>query len=122
MGTFYNQQWQTQRRGELRNNQTETERTLWLELKGGQLGHKFRRQFGVGPYIIDFYCPQVRLGIEVDGGNHFTTEGVEYDLQRGDFLGGRDIRLLRFTNQEVQQNLDQVLEVIKQELLKFTSP
>ncbi|MBI4435632.1 endonuclease domain-containing protein [Candidatus Uhrbacteria bacterium] len=122
MGVFYNQQWQTQRRGELRNNQTKAEWLLWLGLKGKQMGYKFRRQFGVGPYVLDFYCTQLRLGIEVDGGSHFTTEGVEYDSERAAFLKDKKIRVLRFTNREIYNGLEDVLAVIKSELFKSTSP
>ena len=78
---------QTILRKELRNEGTAAEATLWLSLKGRQVeGMRWRRQFGVGPYILDFYCPQLHLCIELDGAPHYTIQGGENDLQREEWL------------------------------------
>ena len=67
-------------RQSLRNNATATEAILWKALKGKQIdGLKFRRQFGLGPYVLDFYCPEIRLCIELDGDIHNSYEQALYD-------------------------------------------
>lgn len=71
MTRIYNRAVYKTRRKELRNNPTKTEKILWAFLKGKKLsGYKFRRQYGVGKYIVDFYCPQMKLAIELDGEMH----------------------------------------------------
>ncbi len=99
------------RRRQLRGNQTNAERILWSRLRNRQLrGLKFRRQFSVGPYILDFYCPKLFLAIEVDGGQH--VEHAQYDERREIYLRSKNIQTLRFWNNEVLQNIDGVLEKI----------
>ena len=98
----------------LRNNATPTEAILWRALKGKQVdGLKFRRQFGIGPYVIDFYCPEIRLGIELDGGVHETSYTHEYDEMRSRFLAENRIRVLRFDNEVVYNNVEGIIEAIK---------
>jgi very-short-patch-repair endonuclease len=122
MGKVYNQHNQIEARRSLRRNSTLEEQVLWLELRGDQLGHRFRRQFGVVPYILDFYCPKKRLAIEIDGSQHFTADGVAYDNERTNFLQAHRINMIRFTNSEVHRNLDGVLEKIRVVLSESTSP
>lgn len=87
------------RRRELRVHATDAERLLWRVLRMRLLvGLKFRRQHSVGPYIIDFYCADRQLAVELDGGQHFTVEGLDYDRRRTAYLAARGIRVLRFTN------------------------
>ena len=99
-------------RSELRKNMTEPERRLWSKLRGKQLGVKFRRQFGIGQYIVDFYCPEKRLAVEIDGDSHFDEASVTYDLARDEYIESLHIRVLRFTNLDVMRNIDGVLQVI----------
>jgi very-short-patch-repair endonuclease len=74
-------------RRELRNEGTPAEATLWFHLKERKIeGMRWRRQFSVGPYILDFYCPQLRLCIELDGAPHYTLEGSEHDNHRDEWL------------------------------------
>ena len=88
----------TTRAGELRNNPTEAERSLWQHLRLRQLGgHKFRRQQSLGPYIVDFVCLEKRLIIEVDGGQH--SEQKAYDAERNTWLEVQGFHVLRFWNQ-----------------------
>ena len=106
-----------QRRKGLRNEATPAEMKLWSHLQRSALGgHKFRRQHSVGSYIIDFYCPAERLAIELDGDSHFTDEAVEYDRERTAFLNSLNIRVLRFLNTDVLNNLDFVCERILEEI------
>ena len=101
-------------RESLRNNATSTEAILWRALKGKQVdGLKFRRQFGVGPYVLDFYCPELRLGIELDGGVHQTSYTHEYDEMRTRFLEENRIRVLRFENEVVYNNIQGIIEAIR---------
>jgi very-short-patch-repair endonuclease len=73
---------------------------------------KFRRQHPVGPYIVDFYCADQRLAVELDGGQHFTVEGLAYDRRRAEYLVSRGVRVVRFTSLELFENTDGVLEML----------
>ena len=100
-------------RRQLRNDGTSAEAVMWTYLKRKQLGKKFRRQDSVENYILDFYCPEERLAIELDGAHHFTSSGYEYDRERTAFLHSYDIRVVRFENCEVFDNPEWVLEKIR---------
>lgn len=101
------------RRSELRNNATKPEVILWSKLKGGQCNNKkFRRQHGFGPYIVDFYCKKLGLVIELDGDTHIGKE--EYDAQRTLYLEGLELKVLRFTNDQIFNNLEGVMDIISQ--------
>ena len=101
-------------RKDLRKNLTPAEARLWSVLKGRQLnGIKWRRQFSIGPYILDFYSPVARLAVELDGARHYTESGADGDFARMKFLYSRRVRVLRFENIEIWQNLDGVLDVIQ---------
>ncbi|MFA5309199.1 MAG: endonuclease domain-containing protein [Dehalococcoidales bacterium] len=102
---------------ELRKNMTDAEKVLWSKLRMKQLqGLLFSRQKPLGAYIADFYCYQAKLVIEVDGGQHFTNDSVEYDRIRDEFMGSLGLTVLRFTNTDVLQNIEGVLEVIGRNL------
>ena len=104
-------------RKKLRTEQTDCEKILWQKLRNKQFnGYKFYRQFGVGPYILDFYCDTAKLAIELDGGQH--SERVEYDKDRTDYINSLEIKVIRFWNNQVMSNLDDVLETIWQEINK----
>ena len=97
----------------LRNNATSVEGTLWRYLKRSQLrGRKFRRQHSIGPYVVDFYCPAEKLAVELDGETHNDPGRREYDDEREAYLRDQDIRIVRFENKEVFENLEVVLEGI----------
>ena len=111
---IHNERDQKLLRQTLRNNATSAEAILWRALKGKQVeGLKFRRQFGVGPYVIDFYCPEIRLGIELDGGVHKESYTKVYDEMRTEFLAENRIRVLRFENEVVYNNIEAIIEAIK---------
>jgi very-short-patch-repair endonuclease len=97
----------------LRRNQTDAEKRLWAVLRNRHLaGMKFRRQFPVGRYILDFYSPQYKLGIEADGGQHYESNGREKDELRGEELSRAGVWILRFSDREILNNSDGVCEVI----------
>jgi very-short-patch-repair endonuclease len=105
----------------LRNEATPAERELWNVLRQSNLGgYKFRRQHSVGRYVVDFYCPLERLAIELDGDSHFTDEAIDYDRERTAFLNSLNIRVLRFFNTDVHENIDAVSERILEELQTTT--
>lgn len=102
----------------LRNNMTMAERKLWREIlrKDQMEGLRFLRQKPLGVYIADFYCSKLLLVIEVDGSSHFTLEGLEYDLIRTAALENLEIKVIRYTNQEVLNNLEGVFEDLKKQI------
>lgn len=98
---------------ELRKNQTKAEAILWSCLRNRQLnGYKFRRQHPVAGFILDFFCPEASLAIEVDGEIHKDKEIKEYDLERSRILAENGIRVLRFWNFEVETETEKVLVLI----------
>ena len=114
-----------ERRQMLRRNMTEAERVLWSKLRGKQIDAlRFRRQYSVGAFVLDFYCPKIRLDIEVDGESHDRPTVREYDRAREEQIKSLGITILRFTNEEVKSKLDSVVQRIKETaaLLKTTFP
>lgn len=108
---------------ELRRNQTDAERLMWRLLRGRQMGgFKFRRQKPIGAYILDFYCPQKKLAIELDGGGHAEKEQALYDAQRSAYLKKAGIQVLRFWNHQVLQETEAVLQKIWNTLHRPPSP
>ena len=98
---------------DLRKNMTEAEKFLWSRIRGKQLnGHQFYRQKIIGDFIVDFYCPRARLIIELDGGQHFAAEGKEKDRKRDNFMIETGLTVLRFSDREVFENIEGVLEII----------
>ncbi len=90
---------------------------LWLKLKGkGLEGYKFRRQYSVDKYAIDFYCPMLKLAIEIDGDSHFVEDADVRDKQRQTIIESYGISFLRFTNREIYENIDGVLSKIAEHI------
>ena len=115
MSRIYNRISEYEKRKELRNNMTKAEVILWSKLKDKHLnGIKFRRQYSVGPYIVDFYCAKRRLAIEIDGDSHFQEGAKEYDEERQKYIEDCGISFLRFTNNDIYENLKEVLNTIIQ--------
>jgi len=105
----------------LRKNQTPAEKLIWSKLRNKYMsGFKFFRQYSVGRYILDFYCPQAKLAIEIDGGHHGKSENQQLDIDRTNYLKNSNIKVIRFWNSEVLGNLDGVLKKIEGEILKLT--
>jgi very-short-patch-repair endonuclease len=101
-------------RKELRNNLTPAEAKFWKAIQNKNLeGRKFRRQHSVGNYVLDFFCPSEKLAIELDGEVHFGNVAREYDYERRLFLENYGIKVLRFENKRVFEDLEWVLAVIK---------
>jgi len=107
---------------ELRKRETPAESKLWEALRRKQLdNHKFRRQHPLGLYILDFYCHNKKLGVELDGGYHNDKWQKFLDKKRTGQLKDQGIKILRFKNEEVLQNLDEVLKKIRKVLNEISS-
>ena len=97
----------------LRKNATDCERILWRHLRNRNFaGYKFRRQHPIDPYVLDFYCPALKLAIELDGSGHGYAFRKTSDQIREDFLAGKGIAVVRFWNYQIRQELDSVLQAI----------
>jgi len=105
-----------QRAKELRKKMTETEKILWEVLKNKQLGgFKFRRQHPILKFILDFYCHEARLGIELDGKIHESCDQVFYDNDRTEILNEFGISILRFQNDDIINDIERVkLDILKE--------
>ena len=103
-------------RKELRSFGTAAEAVLWLSLKNRQIeGVRWRRQFSVGRFILDFYCPECKLGIELDGIQHYSLDGSDYDDRRSRWLEANfGIQILRFENRDIYTSYDNVVEYIRE--------
>jgi|WetSurSiteA1Bulk_404760.scaffolds.fasta_scaffold37505_1 very-short-patch-repair endonuclease len=102
-----------QRRRDLRRDQTEAEKAFWLCVRNKQLyGLRFVRQYSIGPYILDFFCPVAKLAIELDGGQHNESDNREYDEARTKYLNSLGIEMIRFWNHEVLLDIQSVLRKV----------
>ena len=111
--TVYNKESTKIKRRNLKKNMTPEEKILWELIRRDALGVRFRRQFGIGEYIVDFYCSKLKLVIELDGNQHYTKDGLEYDEIRENYMKSLDITTIRFRNKEINENLSGVIEKIK---------
>jgi very-short-patch-repair endonuclease len=108
----------------LRSNMTGPETRLWSRLRGRQLqGLKFRRQHGIGPYIVDFYCPEQFPVIEVDGDSHADADQIPKDQLRDRYFQSLGLHVIRYINDDIMKNLDGLLENLAERLSSgSTSP
>ena len=101
----------------LRRDLTSAEKTLWNKIRRRQLENlQFYRQKIIGNYIVDFFCSKAKLVIEIDGGQHCETERIAEDELRTKYLKSKDFKVLRFTNIEILQNLESVVNKILEEI------
>ena len=118
---FYNDPSTKLARRHLRKNATDAERKLWNILRSRRMADlRFFRQYSVGLYTLDFYCPERRLAIEVDGGQHADAYGQQHDAHRDRYLKELNIRVIRFWNNDVLQNIEGVGQRIKEEVEKHS--
>ena len=104
---------------ELRSNMTSQEKKLWDLIKNRQLsGYRFLRQYVIGNYIADFVCKEKKLVIELDGGQHNEAESVVYDAERTKYIESQGYRVIRFWNNDVDNNIEGVYEVLVEYLSK----
>ncbi len=113
MTRLFNKTSEKEKRRLLRKNMPHAEILLWSKLRGRNLqGIKFRRQYSIGPYVVDFYSPQLKLAIEIDGESHFVEGAADRDRVRQSEIEAAGISVLRFTNVDVYERLDGVVEKI----------
>jgi len=120
MTELFNKKSEKEKRRYLRRNITLAEKIIWLNIRRKQIeGERFLRQFSIKHYVLEFYCPKLRLALEIDGETHLTEEELEYDKQRQDYLESLGIIFLRFKNEEVFNNADVVIEKIKLKVIEL---
>jgi very-short-patch-repair endonuclease len=113
MQKLFNLPQQKNTRRMLRQQPIACERMLWRKIRNRQLGNfKFKRQYSIGSYIVDFYCAETKLVIELDGATHGSDKEIEYDQIRQNFLEKQGLLVKRYLNTDVKENLDLVLESI----------
>jgi very-short-patch-repair endonuclease len=100
-------------RRNLRNDPTMAERVMWKYIRNSQLGYKFRRQQSIGQYIVDFYCPDLNMIIELDGWVHGDDAQKEKDIIRQKFLEQNGFVLLRYRNEEMKYDKEAVIQDVK---------
>lgn len=117
MTQHYNIKSQTEKRRLLRSHLFKAEAIIWKKLSRKQmLRYKFRRQHSIDRYVLDFYCPELKLAIEIDGDTHFRGAAEVYDKHRQEHIEHFGIQLLRFTNIEVYKNIYGVLQTISEKI------
>ncbi len=117
MINIFNRSSMKYRRQVFRRNMPKAENILWSRIRLKQIGsYRFRRQYSVGTYVLDFYCPELKLAIEVDGESHFHSDAEEYDKERQEEIKGLGIDFLRFQNDDVYNNLNDVLQIIYEKI------
>ncbi|MEK7072869.1 MAG: endonuclease domain-containing protein [Patescibacteria group bacterium] len=122
MTLVFNRGRDQEKRRILRRVMTREEWKLWWYLRRRDMWPvRFCRQYGVGPFVVDFYAPHIRLAIEIDGGQHALPQAVAYDEQRTEYLEAYDMIVLRFTNLQVQKEMRSVLGAIHDAATKIPS-
>ncbi len=115
MTKHYNKKSEIEKRRFLRKEQTFTEKIVWTYLRRKQmLNYKFRRQYSVDYYVIDFYCPRLKLAVEIDGDVHNQLDQKEYDVKREDHLRKFNITFIRLTNEELLGNPNKAFKRIEE--------
>jgi len=116
MTKIYNTKEKKENRRDLRKAQTKEELIFWAHVKNRRFhGYKFRRQYSIGNFIADFYCPELKLVVEIDGGQHCEEENIKKDLLRTEYFENLGIKVKRYTNVDIKTNLEKVLD----DLLEF---
>jgi very-short-patch-repair endonuclease len=114
---YYNSGDMKETRRKLRNNATKHEKIMWEKLRGSKfMWLKFRRQHSVWRYILDFYCSKIKIWIELDWNQHLEEKAIEYDNIRTEYLESDWINIYRFSNFDIENNLEKVLEKLKKEI------
>jgi very-short-patch-repair endonuclease len=108
---------------EMRHPQTSAETTLWNVLRNKSTGYKFRRQHPIDMFIIDFYCAEAKLLIEIDGDSHFTPKQEEYDKARTEYLEDLGYKVIRFTNNDVRYHIlavaDEIMRIVESRIAEL---
>lgn len=122
----FNKTSEKEKRRQLRKNQTFCEKIVWLYLRDRKtLGYKFRRQYSIDQFVIDFYCPELKLAVEIDGSFHDNPDQKEYDANRQEYLERFGITFCRITNDELMgnanmafKNIESAISLLENKLMK----
>ena len=114
----YNQPCFKSIRKQLRQQEISAEKMLWSKIRNKQQEYKFRRQYSVGRYVLDFYCSKVKLGIEVDGATHGARKEIKKDIEKENFINRFGIKIIRFINIDIYDHIDGVLMEINYQCKK----
>ncbi len=119
MTKHYNKIELKKRRRQLRANMTYCEKIVWMYLRKRQMKQRFLRQYSIDNFIIDFYCPKLKLAVEIDGDIHEQGEQIKYDLERQDYLENFGITFVRIKNEELLGNPNKAFERIEEAIKKL---
>lgn len=121
MTIHYNRESEKVNRKKLRKNSTEAEKVLWEYLKNRRfLGLKFKRQYSIDHFVIDFFCPKLKFAIELDGGIHLNKDVKNHDENRDAFLKDFGIEIIRLRNQIVLKDIEKTLKIIESTIITLT--
>ncbi len=120
MTIHYNRASEKNLRRQLRNNMTAAEKIIWKHLRKKQLGVRFLRKYSVDQFVIDFYCPKLKLALEIDGKIHNLPENKNRDVERQIFLESFGINFLRIKNEELFEDENKILEKVEQRIIELT--
>ena len=113
MTKHYNKKSEQEKRRSLRKNMTYCEKIVWSNLRERQLGYRFLRQYSVDHFVIDFYCPELKLAVELDGASHNNPEQIEYDIKRQKYLEEFNIKFVRIKDEDLFGNTNQAFMKIE---------
>ena len=116
MTKHYNKKKEQEKRRSLRTNMTYCEKIVWMHLRKRQLGYRFLRQYSVDSFVIDFYCPELKLAIELDGDVHEIPEQKKYDKARQKYLEAFGIKFIRIKNEEFLGNPNKAFNRIEEKI------
>jgi very-short-patch-repair endonuclease len=120
MTQHFNKRKELEKRRKLRRKETYVEKIVWLHLRGRQiLGYKFRRQYSVDHFVIDFYCPELKLAVEIDGDVHEIPEQKNYDKARQKYLEAFGIKFVRIKNEEFLGNPNKAFSKIEKKIISL---
>lgn len=119
MTKHFNRKEMQERRRQLRSNMTYCEKLIWMYLRKRQLKERFLRQYSIDNYVIDFYCPKLKLAVEVDGDIHELYEQKEYDKYRQEYLENMGINFIRIKNEELLGNANKAFDRIENEIKRL---
>jgi len=120
MTRHYNKKSEQEKRRRLRSNMTYCEKIVWLHLRKRQLGYRFLRQYSVDQFVIDFYCPELKLAVEIDGNVHEIPEQKEYDIARQNYIEEFGIGFIRIKNEELLGNPNKTFQKIEETIKNLT--
>ena len=119
MTKHFNKKSEKEKRRKLRTEMTYCERIVWIHLRKKQLGYRFLRQYSVDHFVIDFYCPRLKLAVEIDGDVHDLSDQKEYDIRRQKYLENFGIKFVRIKNEEFLGNSDKAFRKIEMAIKFF---